>query len=109
MYQLGQRVTMSATVEKRRYSERHTVTVFEESPLPQRIIYPRRETYTEGVIVGWRTVMNGYADGDYEDGRYFVQKEGSAKRVWLVAFDLRRKPVMCFDHQVSAIEEKKES
>jgi len=99
-YQLGQRVTMSGTALKQQHQGH---TMFIESGLPQRLDYPTTKTFTEGVIVGSRTVAEGDRESIDEYGYYFAQKVGSARRVWLVAFHLRRKPVMCFDHQVTAV------
>ncbi|WBL18487.1 hypothetical protein [Citricoccus sp. NR2] len=55
-----------------------------------------------GVIVGWRTIQQGVTEYyHYGDPPCFLPCEST--QVWLVAFHLRRKPVMCFDHQVEAI------
>lgn len=102
-YSLGQRVTMTGTAVKHHDDQARTLYI--ESTLPQSQRYPAENniTYTEGVIVGWRTTVEGKTyPASYDEQSIFMQTPGSAKRVWLVAFDLRRKPVMCFDNQVEA-------
>lgn len=96
---LGQRVTMSGTVEKIKEYPR---TYYKESGLPHKDLYPERKTFNEGVIVGSRTIQDGLTERQDEWGSYFVPTEGTARRVWIVAFDLRMKPVTCLDHQVEA-------
>jgi|GEM_PF-3935051 hypothetical protein len=100
-YQLGQRVKMEGTAAK---IQEWPKTFYADSALPFRENYPSRKTFTEGVIVGSRTVQDGEAWSHDECGRQFSPKHGTARRVWLVAFDLRMKPAMCFDHQVTPIE-----
>lgn len=99
-FELGQPVAMTGTVEKVR---EYPHTRYVEAGIPYRVGYPSNRTYSEGVIVGSRTVQEGIASYDDEHGRQFGPTIGKAKRVWLVAFHLRRKPVMCFDHQLSAV------
>lgn len=97
-YQLGQRVRISGTAVK---AHDYGTTVYREGPLPSLLAYPKSKEYNEGVIVGARTTIEGEAWHD-DNGRNFSPNKGTAKHVWLVAFEMRRKPVMCFDHQVSA-------
>lgn len=99
-FELGQRVAMTGTVEKVR---EYPHTRYIESGIPYRVDYPHNRTYSEGVIVGSRTVQEGIASYDDEHGRQFDPTIGKAKRVWLVAYDLRRKPAMCFDHQLTEV------
>lgn len=103
-YQLGDHVTMTGTVQK---VHEEDWTRFRESGLPTRVAYPEDKIYTDGVIVGSRTVQEGTRWTDSVDDGWgasyysgFTAK-GEARRVWLVAYDLRRKHVMCFDHQIS--------
>ena len=98
-YQLGQRVRISGTAVK---AHDYGTTVYREGPLPSLLAYPEKREYDEGVIVGNRTTIEGEAWSD-DNGRNFSPNKGTAKRVWLIAFEMRRKPVMCFDHQVAAI------
>ncbi|WP_104086535.1 hypothetical protein [Arthrobacter sp. GMC3] len=100
-YQLGQRVEISGTVEKVKEYPR---TFYKESALPYRENYPNRKTFTEGVIIGSRTIQDGITERQDEWGSYFTPTQGTARRVWLVAYDLRMKPVTCLDHQVAAVE-----
>lgn len=95
-YQLGDRVTMTGTARK---IKEYPKVFYKESVLPYRDNYPERKTYTEGVVVGSRTVQEGYCF--YDEGYGFKPTMGTAERVWLIAYDLRMKPVMCFGHQIS--------
>jgi hypothetical protein len=94
-----------------------------EHPLPKRLVGWKNgisggdwSECAEGVIVGWRTVTDGEVIYETEDPdgwfpgpptatRTWAVISGSAQRVWIVSFDLRRKPVKCFDHQLSTMEE----
>ncbi|WP_104087074.1 hypothetical protein [Arthrobacter sp. GMC3] len=100
-YQLGQRVEISGTVEKVKEYPR---TFYKESALPYRENYPNRKTFTEGVIIGSRTIQDGLTERQDEWGSYFTPTQGTARRVWLVAYDLRMRPVTCLDHQVEAVD-----
>lgn len=105
-YQLGDRVTMTGTVAKIHEEE---WTRFRESGVPTRIAYPEDKTYTSGVIVGSRTVQEGTRWTDHDDDWGYCSgyaPKGEARRVWIVAYDLRRNPVMCFDDQISKEAEK---
>lgn len=100
-FQLGDRVTMTGTA----YLRKDTGTYPEqwsEGELPKLNTYDNPKTYDTGIIVGKRTVMDGWTGGGYLDEAYYFQpKQGSAQEVYLVAFHLRRKPVMCFPHQLT--------
>lgn len=102
-YALGQRVTITGTARKVKSWNGFSrgFLTYEEGPLPMRHDYPTAKHFTEGVIVGARTVQDGHAE--YDEGAHFSPKTGTARRVWLVAFDMRMKPVMCFDHQVAEV------
>lgn len=105
-FKLGDRVTMIGTVRKRKsydsddYSAKLT-TGYEEEPLPK--IWNRTDgtEYSEGFIVGRRFLQEGHTDHSGYEGERVFRSNGKTHRVWLVAFDLRYKPVMCFDHQIS--------
>ena len=102
-FTLGQRVTISGTarkVKERRGYSRAEIT-YAEAGLPTRHNYPTPKTYTEGIIVGKRTVMDGRAE--WNDGAMYTPTVGTARNVWLVAFDMRMNPVMCLDHQVESV------
>lgn len=96
-YELGQRVTITGTAQKFHAGD---WTRYKEAELPFRDYYPNRKTFTEGVIVGARTVIDGQRWSD-DWGRNFSPMPGTGRRVWLVAFDMRMKPAICFDHQVN--------
>lgn len=98
-FQLGQRVKITGTAYLRKNASPEQ---WDEAPLPTLNISPTPVTYDTGVIVGSRTVMNGWTYGGYDEPVTFTPAHGTARQVWLVAFHLRRKPVMCFDHQLAA-------
>lgn len=98
-FTLGERVKIAGTAVK--VKDFYRAVTYRDGALPVRLDYPNAKVFTEGVIVGSRTVMDG--QGDYDDGYTFTPQRGTARRVWLVAFDLRMKPTMCFDHQVTAV------
>lgn len=98
---LGQRVLMSGTVRKAHTADR---TEYPDAGLPGSGLYGDDRTFSEGVIVGKRTVVTGKTIYDYTEGtRTFVHDQDSALTLWLVAFHLRRKPVLCRDDQVVAV------
>lgn len=117
-YQLGQRVTLSGTVDKVRdrttWRPKDGVHIYREArenwahikELPGRAEYGLLRTrliesiapVTEGVIVGKRTMFQGITESYYDEQNCFLPCE--SKQVWLVAFHLRRKPVMCLDRQI---------
>lgn len=105
---LGEKLDLSAALSSYAPSiwvrYRH-FTDYTEAPLPMNNSSFERGSvpYEEGVIVGRRTVSPGETVTDYDSKKYMATP-GESKGVWLVAFDLRRKPVMCFDHQVSPVE-----
>ena len=101
-FELGQRVRMTGTVEKVHSGPGGGYTKFLESRLPVRHTHSGPQiALTSGIVIGARTVQPGRTHWSY-DGAVFMPDIGKARRVWLVAFDLRRKPVMCFDHQLEA-------
>lgn len=102
-FRLGERVLMSGTVKKVHDCAR---TEFVEAQLPYKLSYERHKIeLPEGIIIGSRTVQPGRTVYDQWGGNEFRPDIGEAKRVWMVAFDMRRKPVMCFDHQIETAEE----
>lgn len=99
-FNLGDRVTMTGTA----YLRKNTGTYPEqwsEGELPKLNTYDNPRTYNTGIIVGKRTVMNGWTGGGWDEAYYFQPQRGSAQEVYLVAFHLRRKPVMCFPRQLA--------
>ena len=102
-FSLGERVQMSGTVKKVHDGAR---TEFVEAQLPYKLSYERHKIeLPEGIIIGSRTVQPGRTVYDQWGGNEFRPDIGEAKRVWMVMFDLHRKPVMCFDHQIETAEE----
>lgn len=99
-FQLGDRVRISGTAIKTHTGYSPLKTLFREGPVPvKRDSWLKSTSLTEGVIVGYRTVTDGITHYD-SDGACFVPTEGTSRRVWLVAIDLRRNPVMAFDSQL---------
>lgn len=121
-YQIGQRVALSGTVQKVRdritWRPKDGVHIYREArgdwetikAMPGRSEYGLMRTHLveaatpslEGVIVGKRTMAQGVTETSYDEPSCFLPCE--TNQVWLVSFNLRRKPVMCFDHQIAAIE-----
>lgn len=105
-FELGQRVRMTGTVEKTHTNYRRTE--FVATGLPVLNLYPKPITYDEGFIVGKRTVQPGKTHisyYNYNSEIIFKPDIGGALTVWLVAFHLRRKPVMCFSNQLIVLTE----
>lgn len=106
-FKLGDRVRFTGTVTKQ---HDYPKTLYVESEPPR--CFDRVKggvPYTEGIIIGRRTVTPGETETITEFdgyrrhipvGKRFIPTPGASRRVWLVAFDLRLKPVMCFDEQV---------
>lgn len=46
----------------------------------------------DGVIIGERTVSDGFAEGGYDEARTYTAK--SHRVVWLVAYDMRRRHML---------------
>lgn len=104
MYELGQPVTITGTAVKKKTfsSTAYTDVTYANGPLPTRQNYDNPRIYTKGVIVGARNITDGKVKGGGDDdGYYYVPTRGTSRRVWLVAFDLNMKPVMCFAHQLA--------
>lgn len=121
-YQLGQRVNIVGIAEKvrdrsiwRPIDNRH---IYNEAvkAWPQIKAEPGRAEYgmlrtrliespapakNRGVVVGKRTIQQGVTEHSYSEDACFLPCETS--QVWLVSYDLHRKPVMCFEHQISAL------
>lgn len=90
---------MSGTVVKKKggYNLTHV-----ESGVPVMEYVSCKVTYTHGIVVGKRTIQDG--EWDFYDGyTAYSPKAGSARAVWLVSYDLHRKPVMCLDSQVQSV------
>lgn len=102
-FKLGERVRILGTACKQKEWKGYSraIITYDEGPPPVRHNYPEPKHYSEGVIVGQRTVQDG--DADWDDGAMYTPRVGTARNVWLVAFDMRMKPVMCFDHQVKPL------
>ena len=110
-YQLGDRVTMTGTVIKRhtgRTSTRVDTTYTDASVPVLRSTYPRGQgridhPAVEGIVVGKRTLRPGRTrhSGGFPEWR----PDPDVIEVYLVAFALRRKPVMCRPDQLAPLGE----
>lgn len=94
-YQLGDRVTMTGTVEKVHVDE---WTRYLESPLVPDWRAQGRPPYSTGIVIGQRTLQEGTTDW-FEGVADFRPKH--ARVAYLVAFDLYRKPCMCLPEQLT--------
>ena len=116
-FSLGQRVRFTGIVKKVNDASEEPDVLATTSylELPNPWVSPTGgEKYqaSEGVIVGRRYVADyrkflhrSYAlEGYFQDTEIeWSRVEGTARRVWLIAFDLGRKHVMAYDHQVEAL------
>lgn len=105
-FRLGDRVTMTGTVKKWKHHngpgyDAKYVTEYIDAPNPKIWNRDNGTVYTEGVIVGRRFMQEGHTDSLGYDGERVFRSSGKTHRVWIVSFDLRYKPVMCFDHQIN--------
>lgn len=109
-YQLGDRVTMTGTVKKIRLElpglDNAFATNYTDDTLPRCYDVDGGIDYTEGIIVGRRFLQEGVTKRLADWGTHAFKQSGITHRVWIVSYDLRRKPVMCFDHQISKETEK---
>ena len=102
-FQLGQRVRMSGTVAKVRAGFQGSETRYRDADLPGTGIYGDDRVFSEGIVIGKRTVIEGRTVYSSYDGAVFMAEQGSARPVWLVAFHLSRKPAMCSAEQLEVI------
>ena len=110
-YQLGDRVTMTGTVIKRRTgrTSKRVDTTYQDAPVPVlRSTYPRGKARVDhyavdGIVVGKRTIQPGSTVYHYDMPEWRPGPE--TYEVYLVAFALRRKPVMCRPDQLTPLEE----
>lgn len=103
--ELGQRVRMTGTVRKAHTGAVGSRTEYLDAPVPGTGRQGDGHTFTDGVIVGKRTVVTGTTHRYYDEPSYFVSDPDSARTVYLVAFHLRRKPAMCWPEQVHPLDE----
>ena len=109
-FTLGQEVEFTGTVEKRRLTSSRTT--YTSSRLPYSQFYRTVKTdqgdtteswvreYTTGVIVGKRTISDHLIGGGYDEAIYATPMPGTQRSVWLVAYNLYRKPVMVSEDQI---------
>lgn len=106
-FNLGDRVLITGTVKKTRDYMDSSFSIFKTEYVednPPRIYNAKNgTTYTEGIIVGRRFMQEGRTSHIGYDGEKVFQTTGVTHRVWIVSFDLRYKPVMCFDHQLALL------
>lgn len=123
-FALGDRVRITDTVVKHRRDgdEDGPDVAWKPAGVPSRARWHRDEAkdwhrtmepLTEGVIVGLRFLTEYDIDRESEwdmwSGKSYVittprALPGTTRRAWLVAFDLRRKPVLVLDEDVEPVE-----
>lgn len=91
---LGSKVTYSHTVVK--HKKPFVYVNYRAEPVPE-------GTVDTGIIVGRRTVMDYDVDHEYEGPIWATPKGKTSKRVWLVAYNLDRRPVMVLDQHITTI------
>ena len=98
-YALGDRVAMTGTVVKTHmYEDNSVLTKYPEVPLPR----DRGVPVTEGIIVGKRSLRNGHSTwSPMYDFRWLP--DPTSFTVYLVAYSLMRKTVMCLPNQLTPI------
>lgn len=105
-FTLGDRVAISGTVRKLKYNNVQAGTtsiVYSEGPLPVKHNRYGGTVYNEGIVVGRRFVQDGTTTYHPDGTAVFKQKLGTARRVWLIAYDLRYSVAQCFDHQLQKL------
>lgn len=98
-YELGARVEFTYTLHRKfRASAPRSRKVWEHEAWPGQDEPEARQ----GIIVGVRTLANGYLSGGYwEEPTQFEASEHF--RAYLVAFDVRRRPVLVRPEHVRAL------
>ena len=99
-YALGDRVAMTGTVVKTHvYEDNSVLTKYTEVPIPR----DRGVSVTDGIIVGKRSLRNGHmrCNPMYYDTRWLP--DSASFTVYLVAYSLTRKTVMCLPNQLTPI------
>lgn len=114
-FRLGERVRFAAQVKKDYEGARTIFERDEKLPLYYDSWGSAGVPYNEGIIMGVRHVTNGVTipgspggwtmDG-YDGGEpaEFQQEKGSTRKVWIVSYNIHRKPIMVFDEDVESID-----
>ena len=97
-FELGQPVHMTGTTVKIRCQDR---TLYQPAPLPSTGRYGDDSRITDGIVVGKRTVAEGRTSYEEWGGHFTPDRHFE---VWLIAFGLRRRPVMCTEDQLEAVQ-----
>ena len=108
-FELGDRVVISGTVRKV-YPGAGRTEYKKQDGAPWDYMGTKQSTrreYTEGVVVGKRTMQMGKTEGGGWDYPATFRCDGSIE-VYLVAYHLRRKHVMCLEEQLTNKEEENE-
>lgn len=114
-FRMGERVRFTAVVKKERGDSRTEFMRSEELPKIYDSWGSAPLEMNEGIIYGYRHVTPGAIDPgykggwtmdgyDYGEGPSFAPDPNATRRVWLVSWDLRRKPVMVFDEDIESID-----
>lgn len=117
-YKLGDKVRILGCIEKRRrtlYGDGHKNDVhYENTSVPHRKVdkmvngtwITEQRPFETGIIIGSRTISDYGVDSEYSDwggGRitWATPVPGTHREVYLVAFDMRRRPIMCLPGQIN--------
>lgn len=104
-FTLGQAVRLTGTVEKKQRQATDTRGDYRTVYVPARLpSHQHRGPAAEvGIIVGKRTITDHYLGGGWDDPTTASPVPGTARTVWMVAWDLHRRPVLCLDSQVEPL------
>lgn len=104
-YELGQRVRITGHTKKMRdYMAKKEGTSYPKLGLPRiSDAWGNSKEVDAGIIVGVRNVADG--SNNSEDGyTWFCPKPGTSRKVYLVAYDIRKRPVMVFPDQIESVD-----
>lgn len=115
-FALGQKVKISGTVAKTSISDAHvthtkqglpkTTSMYRDDPANQPDRWVNRVVkYSEGIIVGRRTIADHRIDGGWDESTSATPIPGTQRTAWLVSWHLDRRPVMALTEQITALPE----
>ena len=108
-FELGEPVLFTDTVAKKRVN---SVVEWHSAGVPSRAVDRMNEkkawvreyrTLNTGVIVGSRTLSEYSVEHYYDEGSVISCIPATAKRAWLVSYDMRRKPVLVLDEHIKSL------
>lgn len=103
-YQLGERVRFASYLERRYVDNPDRPTKWEKKWMPKLTYKGELDGAGEGIIIGKRTLVNGENRyNGHDEPITFIPKERVT--AWLVAYDLRRKPVHVLPEHITPVDE----